>query len=116
MRLQTRRRNVLVSPREKHTGRHLLDGALAGGARACGRRCGRIETGYRADFVVLDHDHPRLYGRARDDLLDSWIFSGNDKLVRDVYVGGEKLVADGHHADEAEIARAYREALDQLAN
>ena len=116
MRLQTRRRNVLVSPTTANTGRNLLDGALAGGARACGRRLGRIEAGCRADFVVLDHNHPRLYGRANDDLLDSWIFSGNDNLVRDVYVGGNKVIDNGHHANEDEIARNYRNTLDDLAN
>jgi formimidoylglutamate deiminase len=116
MRLQTRRRNVLVSPTMTNTGRNLLDGALAGGARACGRNIGRIEAGQRADFVVLDHNHPRLYGRSQDDLLDSWIFSGNENLVRDVYVGGNKVIDNGHHANEEEIARNYRATLDQLAN
>ncbi len=116
MRLQTRRRNVLVSPTMANTGRNLLDGALAGGARACGRNIGRIESGHRADFVVLDHNHPRLYGRTQDDLLDSWIFSGNENLVRDVYVGGNKVIDNGHHANEDEIARNYRDTLDQLAN
>ena len=116
MRLQTRQRNVLVSPAMANTGRNLLDGALAGGARACGRNIGRIESGHRADFVVLDHNHPRLYGRTQDDLLDSWIFSGNENLVRDVYVGGNKVIDNGHHANEDEIARNYRDTLDQLAN
>ena len=116
MRLQTRRRNVLVSPIMGNTGRNLLDGALTGGARACGRNIGRIETDHRADFVVLDHNHPRLYGRTADDLLDSWIFSGNENLVRDVYVGGNKIIDNGHHANEEEIARNYRDTLDQLAN
>ena len=116
MRLQTRRRNVLVSESTINTGRNLLDGALRGGAGACGRRIGSIEAGYRADFIVLDHNHPRLYGRRNDDLIDSWIFSGNDKLVRDVYVAGVKLIDNGHHAAEEEIARNYRVTLDQLAN
>ena len=114
-RLQTRRRNVLVSPTVVNTGRNLLDGALAGGERACGRRIGRIESGYRADLVALDVDHPRLYGRSGDELLDSWIFSGNDNLVRDVYIGGRKLIDNGHHADEDEITRNYRATLDRLA-
>jgi len=116
MRLQTRRRNVLVSETTINTGRNLLDGALRGGAGACGRRIGSIASGYRADFIVLDHAHPRLYGRRGDDLIDSWIFSGNDNLVRDVYVGGNKLIDNGHHADEDEIAQNYRDTLDQLAN
>ena len=115
MRLQTRRRNVLASATTAHTGRNLLDAALAGGARACGRAIGSIAPGYRADLLVLDCDHPRLYGRRRDDLIDSWIFSGNENLVRDVYIGGKKLIADGHHANEDMIAQNYRVTLDQLA-
>jgi formimidoylglutamate deiminase len=116
MRLQTRRRNVLVAPHTANTGRNLLNGALAGGAQACGRRIGSIANGYRADLLALDSNHPRLYGRRADDLLDSWIFSGNENLVRDVYVGGRKVIDDGHHADEDEIARNYRDTLDQLAH
>ncbi|MDH3630730.1 MAG: formimidoylglutamate deiminase [Gammaproteobacteria bacterium] len=116
MRLQTHGRNVLVSDANANTGRNLLDGALAGGAQACGRNIGSIAEGYRADFVVLDDEHPRLYGRSRDDLIDSWIFSGNSNLVRDVYIGGNKVIDNGHHVDEGTIARNYRNTLDQLAN
>ncbi len=114
MRLGMRRRNLLVSRDCANTGRNLLDGALAGGARACGRNIGSIEAGYRADFVVLDDTHPRLYGRNNDNLLDSWIFSGNQNLVRDVYVGGAKVIDNGRHADEETIAANYRATLDQL--
>jgi len=116
MRLQTRGRNVLVSDASANTGRNLLDGAVAGGAQACGRNIGSIAEGYRADLVVLDHEHPRLYGRSKDDLIDSWIFSGNSNLVRDVYIGGNKIIDNGRHADEDTIARNYRDTLDQLAN
>ena len=115
MRLQTRRRNLLASTTTTNTGRSLLDAALAGGAQACGRPIGSIAPGYRADLLVLDCDHPRLYGRRRDDLIDSWIFSGNENLVRDVYIGGKRLIADGHHANEDMIAQNYRDTLDQLA-
>jgi len=115
-RLLTRKRNVLVSPGGANTGRNLLDGALKGGARACGRNIGSIIAGARADFIVLDDQHPRLYGRQQDDLLDSWIFSGNENLVRDVYIGGNKVIDRGRHADEATIQRNYRTTLDQLAN
>jgi formimidoylglutamate deiminase len=115
MRLQTRRRNVLASTATTNTGRNLLDSALTGGAQACGRTIGSIEAGYRADFLVLNCDHPRLYGRRQDDLIDSWIFSGNDNLVRDVYIGGARLITDGHHANEDMIAQNYRDTLDRLA-
>ena len=114
-RLLSRGRNVLVSERANNTGRNLLDGALAGGARACGRNIGSISNGARADFIVLDDQHPRLYARIRDDILDSWIFSGNENLVRDVYIGGKKIIAQGHHRDEEVIRHNYRTTLDQLA-
>lgn len=115
MRLQTNRRNVLASSATTNTGRNLLDAALGGGAQACGRAIGSIAPGYRADFLHLDCDHPRLYGRSQDDLIDSWIFSGNCNLVRDVYIGGVKLIADGRHVNEDMIAQNYRDTLDQLA-
>ena len=115
-RLSTRNRNLLVSTQNLNTGRNLLDGALQGGAQACGRKIGRIETGYRADFVGLNAQQPRLYGRIQDDLIDSWIFSGNTNLVDSVYVGGKKIIDQGHHPDEETIARNFRQTLDELAD
>ncbi len=114
-RLLLRQRNLLTDADCPSTGRHLLDSALAGGEFACGRRIGRLEPGYRADLIALDTDHPRLYGRHQDALLDSWIFSGNDNLVRDVWIGGQQVIDGGHHADEDRIADAYRRTIDRLA-
>jgi len=115
-RLLTRNRNLLVSKEKANTGQNLLDSALEGGAQACGRKIGRISPGYRADLVVLDDQHPRLYGRTQDDLIDSWIFSGNENLVSDVYVGGQKVIDQGHHIHEETIARKFRNTLDDLAD
>lgn len=114
-RLVTRQRNVLVNKGTTSTARSLLDSSLAGGAQAMGRKIGSLQPGYRADLLVLDDQHPRLYGRREDNLLDSWVFSGNECLVRDVYVGGRKVIDNGHHADEVEIAENYRRCIDQLA-
>ncbi|MFT5976384.1 MAG: formimidoylglutamate deiminase [Gammaproteobacteria bacterium] len=115
-RLVTRGRNVLTSPKTTNTGRNLINGALAGGAMACGRQIGSIEVGYRADLVVVNDTHPRLYGRNEDDLLDSWIFSGNENMVDSVYVGGRKVIENGVHANEQQIASNYRQTLDRLAD
>jgi len=114
-RLQSRGRNLLVSEQNNNTGRSLLEGSLQGGSLACGRKIGQISAGYRADFVVLDDSHPRLYGRSEDSLIDSWIFSGNDNLVKDVYVGGKLVIENGCHANAETINRNYRQTLDQLA-
>ncbi|HET8729470.1 MAG TPA: formimidoylglutamate deiminase [Alphaproteobacteria bacterium] len=89
--------------------------AVSGGAQALGRDTGRIEPGRRADLLVLDADSPLLYGRSGDVLLDALVFAGNTNPVRDVMVGGRWAVRDGRHPAEAEVARAYRQAIDGLA-
>ena len=59
-RLRTNQRNVLNSEDQPSTGRHLYQQALQGGAQATARKTGMIKPGYRADFVVIDDEHPRL--------------------------------------------------------
>jgi len=115
-RLLSGKRNVLVSEQHRHTGRNLLEGIWHGGALACGRKIGKIKSGYRADFVVLDGSNPRLYSRCEDELLDSWIFSGSDNLVKHVYVGGKHVIDNGRHLNEETIAQNFRSTIDQLAS
>lgn len=113
-RLTMHERNV-AGGRESHsTGRALLEGAWAGGAQASGRRLGAIRSGCRADIVVLDTEHPALVGRDEDQLLDAWIFSGEDTPVRDVMVGGAWVVEGRRHRAQGRIANAYRAAARQL--
>ncbi len=114
-RLTMHERNV-AGGREAHsTGRALLEGAWAGGAQASGRRLGAIRRGSRADVVVLDTDHPALVGRDEDQLLDAWVFSGEDTPVRDVMVGGAWVVEGGRHRAQEKIATAYRAVARKLA-
>lgn len=113
-RLLHEQRNALAGGAEASTGRRLVEAVLASGAQASGRRLGLIEPGYRADLVVLDTDHPLLAARRTDEVLDSWIFSGNDNTVRDVLVGGRHVVRQGRHADRESIAHRFRETLNKL--
>lgn len=108
-RLSTRSRNVAAGFQARSTGRTLLEHAWAGGATACARPIGAIAPRVRADIVVLDDQHPSLVGREDDDLLDSWIFSGDRTPVRDVFVGGRPVVRDGCHEERDAVARRYRE-------
>jgi formimidoylglutamate deiminase len=114
-RLLHRRRNVLAGGAGRSTGRAMLEHVLSAGGQACGRPIARIAPGARADFIVLDSAHPSFHGRSRDDLLDSWVFSGSARRVRDVYVGGRCVIADGSHPQEREIEMRFRRALDELS-
>src|SRR5690625_340786 len=113
-RLQYRRRNLLRSSAGGSVGRFLYEGALAGGAQACGRPIGSLAVGKRADLVVLDTSSPALWGKSGDQLLDAAIFAANDNPVRDVAVGGRWVVRDGRHPLREEVAREYRRVVERL--
>ncbi len=107
-RLRSRQRNVAGAVDGGSTATALFRRAVVGGAQALGQPTGAIEPGRRADLVVLDGEHPLLAGRAGHELVDSWIFSGDRRLVRQVLVGGELLVDDGRHRDRDTAAAAFR--------
>ena len=92
----------------------LLERAWRHGAQALAWDGGQAAVGRRADFVVLDADHPALVGRDGHAVLDSWVFSGTDSPVRHVFVGGVQVIEDGRHPREEEIARAFRETARRL--
>jgi formimidoylglutamate deiminase len=112
-RLRSEKRN-LAAVGGGHTGRALWQAACRGGARACGRAAGRIATGERADFVVIEPT-PESEGCAADFCLDAAIFADPRPPGRHVMVGGTWLVRDRVHRNEAAIDAAYRRALKALA-
>jgi len=114
-RLLSNRRNVANTGTQSSTGAFLYLKALSGGAQATARLTGEIKAGYRADFIMLDSEHPRLYGRQGNDLIDSWIFSGNENPVKDVYVGGIKVIEDGFHEKEVAIHAQFQATVNRLA-
>ena len=79
------------------------------------RPIGALEAGARADFLVLDGDHPLLTGRDGDVLLDCLVFSGNDSPIRHVMTGGRWVVRDSRHHDQDAIAARYRKTVASLA-
>jgi formimidoylglutamate deiminase len=112
-RLRDRSRAALA-PSTASTGRHIFDAMIAGGARAAGRKTGQIAPGYWADLMGLDKQSVTLAGRRGDQLIDSFIFAGDDHLVRDVWSAGRHLVTEGRHHAHDKITSAYRAALTSL--
>lgn len=114
LRLTRLKRNVVSKATGGSTGAFLFDRAVDGGAQACGRKVGKLAARWRADFVVLDAEHPSLLARHDEELVDSWLFSGNSNPVRDVVVGGEWVVREAHHRHEDQACADYAKALGRL--
>lgn len=112
-RLRDRSRNILAVPGGS-VGRNLVDVVCRGGAQALGRRVGALAAGYRADIVVLDADHPALIGKRDDGWLDGWIFAGDNRVVREVWVHGRRVVEDGRHPARDAVRSRYASALARL--
>jgi formimidoylglutamate deiminase len=113
-RLQHQRRAVLASAAHASAGRAMIEGALEGGRRALGLPAFGLAPSGRADWVVLDPDHPALIEREQDAVLDSWIFSGGRACVKDVMTAGRWRVRDGRHVDEEQAYAAFRAAVAAL--
>ncbi len=113
-RLLYRRRNLLRPSEGGSVGRFLYQGALSGGAEACGRPIGALAEGKRADLVVLDPECPVLWGKEKDQLLDAAVFASGGKVVRDVAVGGRWVVQESRHPLRDEVAARFRGAIEHL--
>jgi len=114
-RLLSHHRNIAAGDAGASVGETLWRAALSGGAQASGLPIGELRTGARADLLVLDEQSPLLAARDAASVIDSFLFAGNTPLVRDVMCGGEWVVRDFHHRDEARIAARYRDTVIRLA-
>jgi len=112
-RLRDRSRAALATSTAS-TGRHILEAAIAGGAKAAGRHTGQIAPGYWADLMALDQKAVVLAGRKGDQLIDSFIFAGDDHLVQDVWSAGRHLVTGGRHRNRDAIVSAYCHTMASL--
>ncbi len=113
-RLRAQRRNIASVPAQSHIGDYLWQASLHGGAQASGRAVGQLAPGMRADMLVLDANHPNLNGIKSADVFNTWLFSGNDNLVRDVLAGGQWRVKNGQHSHQASIETRFRRAMHEL--
>ena len=106
-RLNTRHRNIAVSRDCNSVGETLLRGVQASATQSTGQQA-------VADYVVLDTDAAVFAGMQPGDVVDRWVFSGNRNVVREVHVGGQRVVAEGRHRDHEAISLRYRQALAAL--
>jgi formimidoylglutamate deiminase len=110
LRLQKMERAVLTSEEdEPHSAlaERLFDCATINGAESIGAPNGTLEPGRSADFFTVDLDDPVIAGSSEDDLLSNIVFALSRTAVRDVVIGGKRIVEDGRHGTQEEILRGF---------
>ena len=109
----SKERNVLTS-KNGSVGRSLYNDALTGGAQALGRKSGSLIPGNWADLVSLDIEALSLWDCSDDEILDRWIFTSDDSLVREVWSAGRQMVEHGQHIHHKEIEQRYRTVIQEI--
>ena len=94
----------------------LFECATANGAAGIGAAAGggTLEVGSPADFFTVALDDPSIAGAGADDLLPAVLFSLARTAVRDVVVGGRRVVEDGQHPAQGEIIERFTNLQHRL--
>lgn len=110
LRLQQTKRNVLA-PSDNNDqpalAKRLFECATVNGARSIGLEGGALRTGTPADFFTVDLNDSSIAGDASEDLLASIVFSLARTAVKDVVVGGRRIVEDGSHKSQEEVVQSF---------
>ena len=106
----------LASQRRGHWGAAgLLRAATAGGYAALGwPEGGRLAPGALADFTTVGLGSVRLAGAEPETLLESIVFAATAADVREVVVGGRRVVADGRHTLVDDVPGALNAAVAEV--
>ncbi|EPZ45605.1 amidohydrolase family protein [Alicyclobacillus acidoterrestris] len=78
---------------------------------------GKLEPGYRADFVAIDLDDLSLHPCAPDLLLAHVVYSMQPTAIKRVVVGGQEVVRDGElqMVSNARVRKAVTEVQERFA-
>ncbi len=112
-RLRDQQRNRLYSQSQNHVGDFLFEQARLGGNQATQVQLGLAE-GHRADFMVLDHQHPFIAASKPQDILNRWLFACNENLIRHVYVAGKPVICDFQHPQQQAARTEFTALLSRL--
>jgi len=73
-----------------------------------------LESGEPEDFFTVDLNDSSIAGAVEEDLLSNIVFSLSRTAVKDVVVGGKRIVEDGRHAREEEIVERFKALQKRL--
>jgi formimidoylglutamate deiminase len=117
LRLQKTERVVLATAEEEGKSalaHRLFECATINGAQSIGAPGGALETGRPADFFTVDLNDPSIAGASSDDLFSNIVFSLSRTAIRDVVVGGRRIVEAGRHAQQEEIVERFKRLQRKL--
>jgi len=117
LRLQKMERAVLGSAEDSGMSAiaaRLFASATVSGAESIDAPGGTLEPGRPADFFTVDLNDPSIAGASEDDLLSSIVFALSKTAVKDVVVGGNRIVEDGRHARQEEIIERFKKLQKKL--
>ena len=121
LRLKHARRNVLAPPpdgaAEQDPGAlaaRLLACATRHGSASLGAPAGALEPGRPADFFTVDLDDAAIAGAEAPELPAALVFAAGRSSIRDTYVAGRRIVAEGRHRLQEEIVANFRALQHEL--
>ena len=117
LRLQKMERAVLASVDDEGPSAiatRLFQCATVKGAASINAPGGSLEVGLAADFFTVDLNDPSIAGASSDDLLSAIVFSLSRTAIKDVVVGGKRIVEDGRHADQQDIVERFQKLQKKL--
>jgi formimidoylglutamate deiminase len=115
-RLVLRQRNVAAAPELglEATAARLFNRCVAGGATAAGFDAWGLVNGARADLLVLDLRAPGLRGVPAGHTLDALVFATDAPALREVWVAGRRVLADGALPDGEAIGARFEAVMGQV--
>ena len=105
----------MLATDDKSTGRRIFDEIVAGGANAAGRKTGKISVGYWADLLAMDSNAINITGYENNTILDSFVFAGDDRLVKDVWAAGRHLIKNGRHVKSELVVNKYLQTMQSIS-
>ena len=97
LRMQQLERVVLEPPGREGLSQMLYETASKSGAASLGHSGGELAVGKPADFVSIDLNDPSIVGADEKTLAANVVFSLERTGIKEVYVSGRPLVAEGRH-------------------
>ncbi len=117
LRLQKLERMALASANDEgHSAlaARLLNCATIDGAESIGAPGGNLDPGSPADFFTVDLNDASIAGASSDDLLSAVVFSLSRTAIKDVVVGGKRIIEDGRHIQQEEIVQRFKALQKRL--